>query len=702
MTSQTLTSLAADAEAATASENWREAAQLWQQVSKTDPTYPDCFNKAAVALRNLGRFDESDAMMQAAISTLGSRPLYHIILGDTAMDRKKWRKALGHWQDLRQIAPDRQKGYLRAVQAYLAVNELDKAEAICAEGLARFPNSAPLLSRHAEVAVRQQRWTEAQTRNEAAAKHAPHDPAIKKRQAHITEQLGSGAKPAVRPSNAAEPEKSDNPSGIRGMLGRIFQTGTAASTSTEQAENPLERELDAVQKQGSKVSLQDRINLGKKAWENDLSATRHQGQLRHFDKAQSDARLSAILSGEVRRNPLRKPDEAIRVVFYFPHVTQTDNLTPLFETMHADPRFEPMILCSRSDSTAQADSYTFFAAKYPAAKGYRVIDGGAHVNSSPSFYELDADLVFFHTPYSLNAPRPFYLRADFAVRHCRVAHVTYGYPLLSLDTKSYHVYAGGHVKLCDFVFAESPACVEPYGRHLHKDRIRVTGYTKVDEFRRHLIDRPFEEKAADISTRLDVMWTPHWQLPGDSKGDTETSNFLRYYQTMLRVAAGPDITLHVRPHPLLRLRLNAMGIMKFRKYDAVMEQFRKAGAKLYPAEEGVSYIPALMQADVLISDFSSLVAEYTITDRPIIFCRTDDVWNNGKWIGAFGKQLIENCCYVVDDETTLESALDTILSTRKHPKADRMARFVKENELFPEGSASVRICDIIATELREG
>ncbi|MBC9245736.1 CDP-glycerol glycerophosphotransferase family protein [Paracoccus sp. 11-3] len=699
MNSQTLTTLAADAQAASISENWLEAARLWQKVSEIDPAYPDCFNKAAVALRNLGRFDESDAVIQTAISTLGSRPLHHIILGDTAMDRKKWRKALGHWQDLRQIAPDRPKGYLRAAQAYLALNELDQAASVCAEGLVRFPDSAALLSHHAEIAIRQQRRPEARARHEAAVKHAPNDIVIQKQPSRIIE--------APEPTNAEAakarlPKNLDHLSGTLTKLGRFFRAGLIAAVSKNRTKNPLERDLDAVQKQGSKVPLRDRINLGKTAWEKGYTNTRHQGQLRHFDKAQSDARLSAILSGDVRRSPLRNPNEAIRVVFYFPHVTQTDNLTPLFETMHTDPRFEPMILCSRYDGTAQADAYPFFAAKYPAAAGYKVIDGGAHVNFAPSFYELDADLVFFHTPYSLNAPLPFYLRADFATRHCRVAHVTYGYPLLSLDTKSYHVYAGDHVKLCDFVFAESPVCVEPYGRHLQKDRIRVTGYTKLDEFRRHLVNRPFEEKAADLATRLDVMWTPHWQLPGDSKGDTETSNFLRYYQTMLRVAARPDITLHVRPHPLLRLRANAMGIMAFRKYDAVMEQFRAAGAKLYPAEEGVSYIPALMQADVLISDFSSLVAEYTITDRPIIFCRTDDVWNNEKWIGAFGRQLIENCCYVVDDETMLESALDTILSTRKHPKADRMAQFVKDHELFPEGSASMRICDIIATELRQG
>lgn len=666
------------------------AASLWAEIARRDPDHPDAFNRAAVALRRLGRFDESDAMVAQAIARQGERPVHQVILGDSAMDRKDWRKALGHWRRLRELSPGAEKGYLRAAQAHLHLSQPEKAESLCAEGLARLPKSRRLLLCHAEIAVRRQDWPTALRRLDRARHLHPSDMAIAARRDRIG-RLAEERPPAPKPG-AAPPRLRAR---LRSLARRLLKRDARARPDAR----AIERHLSLIQQHGSKAGLQERIEEARKAFATGLDLPRHAGIMRLFDRARTDARLAAILNGEVRRNPPRRPGDPIRVVFYFPHVTQTDNLMPLYERMHGDPRFAPMILCSRPDSTAQADSHRFYAARYPAARGHAVIDGGPHLNHSPSFYELDADLVFFHTPYSLNVTRPFYLRADFAVRHCRVANVTYGYPLLSLDTSSHHVYAGGHVRKCDLIFAESPACVEPYARHLDRDRIHVTGYTKVDEFRRHLDPVPFETRAAGPA-RLNVMWTPHWQLPGDRKGDTETSNFLRYYRIMLEIAGRPDLLLHVRPHPLLRLRLNAMGIMDFREYDAVMERFRKAGARTYPAHEGVSYVPALMQADVLISDFSSLVAEYTITNRPIIFCRTEDVWNNGRWIGAFGKDLIENCCYVVDDEAQLRAALDTILTTRRHPKADRMAAFVARHRLFPEGSATARICDVIEAELR--
>jgi tetratricopeptide (TPR) repeat protein len=627
------------ATAAAERQDWAAAAEAWQEVARLAPRHPGCFDKAAVALRRLGRFDASDAIIGQAIATLGARPEHHVILGDTAMDRRKWRAALAHWDALRRMAPRMAKGWFRAAQAHMALKEYDQAEAVCAAGLRVLPKEQRLLRVKAEIARR----------------------------------LGTADPSSALPPSPAARELLD------GGPGRP-DAGTVSLY------------LDELQRQGSAVKLQRRIIEARKAWESGLPLPEHSGLMRHFAKAGSDPRLAAILAGETRRRP---PGARIRVVFYFPHVTQTDHLMPLYERMQADPRFDPVILAGRSRGRAEADAFGFYAAKYPASEGGRVIDGGFDVNASPSFYELGADLVFFHTPYSLNAARPFYLRADFAARHCRVAHVTYGYPLLSLDTKSHHVYAGGHVKQCDMIFAESPVCVEPYGRHLDPRRIHVTGYTKTDEFRRHLDPAPFEALAAG-AVRLDVMWTPHWQVKGDSKGDTETSNFLRYHETMLRLAQRPDIRLHVRPHPLLRLRLNSLGILRFAEYDRIMDAFRAGGAEVHPAEEGVSYIPALMKAMVLVSDFSSLVAEYTITNRPIIFCRTEEVWQNGRWIGDFGKRLIESCCHTVDDAAGLEAALDRILTTRRHPGARRMADFVEGNALFPEGSASTRICDVIA------
>lgn len=703
MISPDMSALLREAETATAKAEWDRAGRAWHEICRHAPDHPGCFGKAAVAFRRNGDFAAADAVMQEAIATLGPKPAFLVALGDTAMDARDWRKALTHWAELRRIDPKRPKGYSRAAQAHLALKQPRLAEAICAQGLERLPRNKDIALQHAEAALRLGNRDAALARLDRAIGQHPKDAVLAQRRARIAAQSGAtgSGTPAARSRSLLSRVKAR----LRPLLRRRRATASHAAPNATAKGKPsaraLSRQLTELQQQRSPAKLQERIDAARAAWQTGRPLPDHAGMMRHFESAKTDARLADLLAGKTRRNPPRAPGDPIRVVFFFPRVTQTDNLMPLFERMHGDPRFAPMILCCRTQDRGQTDAYGFYAEKYPTSEGYRVIDGGPHVNDNLSFYELDADVVFFHTPYSLNAQRPFYLRADFAARHCRVANVTYGYPLLSLDTSSYHVYAGGHVKKCDMIFAESPACVEPYGRHLGPEKIHVTGYTKVDEFRRHLDPEPFESFAPKAE-RLDVMWTPHWQLPGDPKGDTETSNFLKYHEIMLKVAARPDVVLHVRPHPLLRQRLSVLRIMTTRQYDAILQRFRKAGAEVYPAEEGVSYVPALMRSAVLISDFSSLVAEFTITNRPIIFCRTQEVWSNGKWIGDFGKDLIENCSYVVDDAAGLEASLETILTTRRHPKAAQMARFVSDHALFPEGSATDRICDVIEQRLRAG
>ncbi|MCP1167000.1 CDP-glycerol glycerophosphotransferase family protein [Limimaricola sp. ASW11-118] len=713
MTDPDLPGVLLEAQTAWTKGDWPRAADAWNEVARHAPKHPKAIEKACIALYRAGQSDAADATLAKAIARDGMKPAYLAVQGETAMERHDWRTALEHWHRLRRTAPRRPKGWHRAAQAHLALNETERAEALCLEGLERWPHDKALLARYVEVALRGDQRKTAATRLAAALALHPDDRVLRRLEKRL-------ARPRPRPGRSAAPRPATlraRLARLRSRLKRLLGPRPAApvpvsdpsasdipDTTARQARpdkariRALSQRLTELQRQRSPAGLQQRIDEARGAWATRLPLPDHAGLMRHFDRAETDPRLARLLAGDTDRNPPRAPGDPIRVVFFFPRVTQTDNLMPLYEQMHGDPRFHPLILCCRTEDKAQADAHAFYAAKYPARDGHEVIDGG-HVSVTPSFYELDADMVFYHTPYSLNAQRPFYLRADFAARHARVANVTYGYPLLSLDTKSHHVYAGGHVKLCDMAFAESPACIEPYGRHLDPARIHVTGYTKVDEFRRHLDPTPFEDFAPGAE-RLDVIWTPHWQLPGDPKGDTETSNFLRYHEIMLKVAARPDVKLHVRPHPLLRQRLSNLKIMSFRRYDAIMDQFRAAGAEVYPAEEGVSYVPALMKAAVLISDFSSLVAEYTITNRPIIFCRTEDVWTNGRWIGDFGRALIENCTYPVDDAAGLEASLETILSSRRHPKAKQMARFVEEHALFPEGSACARICNVIESRMR--
>lgn len=668
-TEEELVQKAQDASARQAND---EVLAVCETLRSAYPKSAHGYGLAAVALRRLGQVDASNAMVWKSVKAIGLRPWHLITMADTAMDFKDWDEALRRWKDLRMAFPAHQKGYFRAAVAHREMGQFEDCDRLLEEKMSRMKPEAPDFNLWADSAIDRGEWELAADRLEQMQKAFPKEPS-----AYVA--------------------------GARVMS--AFQHEKNAAHDSQYAEKPrsLMQEFDALYREmrDKSFGLQDMIDAA--GWIVRCRAVSPQtrGAQRLFQLAETDKNLAKVLAGETIAPPAYSADRPIKPLFFFPIITQTDNLTPLLEKMAQDPRFEPIILCSRNRANDYDDSYAFFSKTYAHNPRITVIDGGAHVNENISPYELGADVVFFHTPYSHGPSYPFFLWAGFVARHTRVAHVNYGYFLLTLEGTEKHIYDNPQIQVADMVFSESDVSDRVFRASFGDERVHKTGYPKFDRFRACLETVPFEERVKG-KDKLDVIWTPHWQMAEDPTGGTHTSNFTRYVDTMLKLSERDDVVLHVRPHPLLRPRLKVLGMYDFDEFDAIMDTFEKNGAVVYPANEGVSYVEALMSADVLISDFSSLVPEFFITERPIIFCRTDDVWNNGKWIGPFGKTLINEGCYTVDSENELLAMLSTIVAERKHPKMQNMQRLISENNLFPEGSSCERIADVVAQRVTGG
>jgi len=631
--------------------------------------YPECrygYGLAAIAFRKLGQVDDSNAMVWNSIKSIGLRAANLVTMADTAMDFQDWEEAIRRWKDLRAAFPDQPQGYTRAAVAFRNIGNFNECDRLLEEKKSRMKFDVQDYNLWANSAIDRGQWNLAADRLSELSKVFPREP---------TEYL-AGAR--VLSAFKNKEEKVD----------RLKYEGTKDS---------LKKEFELLWRgmRHGNYKLQDLIDSAK--WIVRCRAVTRQtsGAERLFDLAQNDKDLAKVLGGEKIAAPVFNSDRPIRAVFYFPTTTQTDNLTPLLERMSQDPRFSPIILCSRNGNHNNDDSFAFFSQTYSDDPRITVVDGGSHVDENISPYEIGADIVFYHTPYTHHGIYPFFLQAEFVARHTRVAHISYGYFLLTLEGTASHIYDNKHIRSAEMVFSESDVSDRVYRECFGDERVFMTGYPKFDRFRKHLDSEPFERRVEN-KEKLDVIWTPHWQMAEDPTGGTQTSNFMQYVDIMLNLSKRKDVVLHVRPHPLLRPRLKVIGKLELDEYDAIMEKFQKRGAIFYPANKGVSYVEALMSADVLISDFSSLASEFFITERPIIFCRTDEVWNNGKWIGPFGKKLLEQGCYAVDSEKELVSTLSTIITKRKHPKMQSMRRIIRENNLFPEGSSCERIMDVVA------
>jgi hypothetical protein len=165
------------------------------------------------------------------------------------------------------------------------------------------------------------------------------------------------------------------------------------------------------------------------------------------------------------------------------------------------------------------------------------------------------------------------------------------------------------------IFAPSPGAAANFATYCAAGggHIRSLGSPK----REHLLTDPAVSDAAaalrrKLGTATVTLWNPH------TYGDGEMATFVRFVKPMLDwFERHRGSGLVVRPHPRLFADFERTG------HGDLVEQFRRLVGRLPHVllDESIDAGPALLAADALISDLSSLIPEYAVLGRPIALLR---------------------------------------------------------------------------------
>ncbi len=211
-------------------------------------------------------------------------------------------------------------------------------------------------------------------------------------------------------------------------------------------------------------------------------------------------------------------------------------------------------------------------------------------------------------------------------------------------------------------------------------RVIASGSPRLDAWRAMLRGASRARAAARHRT---VVWAPHHSLGARS---LRLGTFDWSAPAMLSLArAQPDMRFVLRPHPNLWYALE-----RFRPGTA--EPFRQAWQALPNTrlcEEG-DPLPALMAADALITDSASFLAEFLLSDRPILRLSRPD----STPLSEFGAQL-QPGFYDCPDAATLQQHFAAVILAGLDPlHAPRRALAAA---LWPPGApeAALRIRDEI-------
>jgi predicted Zn-dependent protease len=141
--------------------DWREALLRYEAVCDRFPqSFAGPLNKA-IALRELGRLTEAEAVLVEAIEQFPANPWLASTFADLAARRDDWFSALERFHRVLERFPDHAFGYLGLTNALQRLNRLDEADDVIASASARFPEYRWIVDAYASSAVHRADWVEA-------------------------------------------------------------------------------------------------------------------------------------------------------------------------------------------------------------------------------------------------------------------------------------------------------------------------------------------------------------------------------------------------------------------------------------------------------------------------------------------------------------------------------------------------------------
>ena len=347
----------------------------------------------------------------------------------------------------------------------------------------------------------------------------------------------------------------------------------------------------------------------------------------------------------------------IRVAFIVQMAEIWDKEEPVYEAMLSNDLFEPTLIVIPPYDQVQENVPTsyednFFLKKYPeAVKGF---DNGRWMDIKTQEY----DYVFLQRPYDHYLPQGF--RGSDIVDFAKVCYRPYG-------VSSADGFNGGNTDKLFFRNVYMSFMESDYMAKLLQNQFRFP----FEKDTHHVLSLGYPAllpylSFPDIHQVNRVLWTPRWSFDPVTGG----SNFLVYKETFVELAAqNPHCQFVFRPHPLMFGEIVRQGIMMQTEIDDYLNTLHE-NKVIY--DYGTPLLETLLDTDLLITDFSSIIIQFFLTKRPIIYCpscielnETIEQLKEGMYLANTSEELIRVTNDLVDQKDSLKEKRLSIINNKE-------------------------------------
>lgn len=339
-------------------------------------------------------------------------------------------------------------------------------------------------------------------------------------------------------------------------------------------------------------------------------------------------------------------NEKISVVFLMQYAPSWGKLELLYESLLENPLFDVHLVCV-PEELSDKENATFC---YFSEKGYEAINACMENGSWFDIKTLKPDYVFTTRPYDFYLPVEY--QSHNMCTYTRLCNFSYG---INLDKELADMIFGQNSYMHTYMyFVEMESLVQEYqkaqrlGHKLGLIHSACMGMIAIDGFMKEVGKESPSWEFADAG--LKVIWAPRWTTDKKLGG----SNFFTYKDFMLDYfRENEDMNLLMRPHPLMFDNFIRTGEMTEAEVAEYKDKVQNAKNICFDMEK--EYAHTFWQSDVLIADYSSIIPEYFLTEKPLIFCIT----NMELTLLDNMKDILKGC-YVVDSKEELQDCLEML------------------------------------------
>lgn len=363
------------------------------------------------------------------------------------------------------------------------------------------------------------------------------------------------------------------------------------------------------------------------------------------------------------QNNGKKKNNKIKVAFIILEPALWNKAKSLFDRMRQDDRFDPIIIALPfsflNGSLNHEKNETY---QYLIEHGYlEAINALTDADTWVKIDLLNLDYVFYLQPYNGYMPKEY--QSQTVARFAKICFINYGVNLTSSFPK--HCWNQSFCGLVSIFFGENEDAVNLWKKIywlpqlFHVQKIVCAGATSMATMLNKKDEKSKNWKGVDNKYR--IIWTPRWSTDPTIGG----SNFFKYKDFLLKFAEEhSEIFLLIRPHPMMFQNFLNTGELSKNDYDLFINRVNDCQNAAFDTEK--EYEATFWGTDLLITDFSSIIAEYAVTGKPFIYCVPTIEFEYFNWT----KRILE-CSYSVEIEHELEKVLLKLMRGNDEKKTAR-------------------------------